>query len=153
MAKVRTLEGGFPTTITLSAGTGPAVTFEEITVQPPGLDGGEPIDTTTMRNTAYRTKAPRALIEGTNGDMTVAYKLTAYDSIKAQIKLNQLIVITFPDTGTLTFWGYLKTFTPDGLEQGKRPTAKITIVPTFTDNSGAEVAPVVVAGVGTGVGG
>jgi len=143
---VRTLDDGFPTTISF---TGAGTTFEEITVQPPGFEGGEAIDTSTMRNTKYRTKAPRSLIEMTNGDLTVSYDPTAYDTFASLIQVNQLIVVTFPDLGTLTFYGYAKTFTPDALEEGKRPTAKVAIVATLTDGTGAEVAPVMAAGAGT----
>jgi hypothetical protein len=144
---VRKLGDGFSTTITL---TGAGVTFWEKTVQPPGLDGGEPVDTTTMRNTSVRTKAPRRLYEGSAMTVKASYDPTVYNSIKAAINANQEIVTTFPDGGTLTFWGYLQKFAPDALEEGKQPEATITVVPTFTNASGVEIAPVVVEGSGTG---
>lgn len=144
---VEKLRDGFPTIITL---TGAGVTFWEKTVQPPGLDGGEPIDITTMRNTALRTKAPRHLYEMTPSELNVAYDPTAYDTIKSTINVNQEIVTTFPDGGTLTWWGYLKSFVPEANEEGKQPAARITLVPTNVNNSGTETAPVLVAGTGTG---
>ena len=143
---VERLRDGFPTTITIS---GAGTTFWEKTVQPPGIDGGAAIDITTMRNTSLRTKWPRKLYELSPVELSVAYDPTVYDTIKAAINVNGAIVVTFPDHGTLTFYGYLQKFTPEANEEGKEPMARITIQPTNM-NGGAETAPVVVAGTGTG---
>ncbi len=134
------LDDGFSTLVSLpSAG----VTFKEKTVQPPGLDGGDAIETSTMRNTALRTMAPRSLYTLTDSPIVVAYDVDVYDVIKTNINLNQEIVITFPDSKTLTFFGFLRTFEPDALEEGTQPEATITITPTNVDLTGAEIAPVV----------
>ena len=144
---VERLRNGYPTTVDFpSAG----VTFWEKTVQPPGLKGGEPIDTTTMRNTKLRTKGFRKLYEMTASELNVAYDPTVYDVIKAQINENQQIVTTMPDGGTITWWGALTDFVPEPNEEGKEPMAKITLTPSNTDSSGNEVEPAVVAGSGTG---
>jgi hypothetical protein len=133
------LEDGFVTTISF---TGAGTTFEEITAQPPGLDNEEAIQTTTMRNVRHRTKAARQLLTTTDGEVTVAYDPAAYSNFITNIGINQSIVWTFPDESTLTVWGYAKTFIPDALEEGKRPTAKITIVVTNRNASGVETGPV-----------
>ena len=139
------LKDGFSTIIKL---TGADVTFWEKAVTPPGLDGGEPIDITTMRNISVRTKSARDLYDVTPAALNVAYDPTVYDSIIAAININQSIVITFPDGGTLTWYGYLQKFTPEALEEGKQPMAAISLVPTnITDD--VETIPVMVAGSGT----
>jgi hypothetical protein len=144
---VEGLRDGFPTIVTL---TGAGVTFWEVTLQPPGIDGGEAIPTTTMRNSDLRTSAPRHLYGLTPSEISAAYDPTAYDSILAAVNINQSIIVTFPDGGTLTFWGFIQRFVPDANEEGRRPTARITIVPTNRNASGVETAPVVAAGSGTG---
>ncbi len=143
---VEGLHDGFPTTITLS---GAGTTFWEKTVQPPGIDGGEPIEITTMRNASLRTRAPRHLYDVTPMELSVAYDPTAYDTIMAAVNVNQEIVVTFPDEGTVTWWGFLKSFIPEANEEGKQPTARITLVPTNVNSSGEETAPEVAAGAGT----
>jgi hypothetical protein len=144
---VERLRDGFPTTITM---TGAGVTFYEVTVQPPGIDGGEPINTTTMRNVDVRTFAGRHLYTLTPQEISVGYDPTAYDTIKAAVNVNQSMVTTFPDGATLTWWGLLQKFVPEAMEEGKMPIARITLVPTNVNASGVETVPVLVAGSGTG---
>lgn len=144
---VQRLRDGYPTTINL---TGGGVSFWEKTVQPPGIDGGEPIDITTMRNSTVRTLAPRHLYTVTPIELNVAYDPTVYDTIKAQVNVNQEIVITFPDSCTITWWGYLKSFIPEANEEGNEPMARISLVPTNLNASGAETVPVVSSASGTG---
>ena len=133
------LDDGFSTTIDL---TSAGVTFWEKTVQPPGIDGGDAIEISTMRNTALRTMAPRSLYTLTDSPIVVAYDIAVYPVIIAAINTNQEIVITFPDSSTLTFWGFLRTFEPDALEEGTQPEATITLTPTNVDGNGDEIAPV-----------
>lgn len=144
---VERLRDGYPTTVDL---TGAGVTFWEKSVQPPGFDGGEPIDTTTMRNSTVRTKAPRSLYDVTPVQIQAAYDPTVYDTISAQINVNQVIVTTMPDGATITWWGYLKSFIPEANEEGKEPMAAITLIPTNVNGSGEETVPVVDPGSGTG---
>ena len=140
------LKDGFSTTISL---TGTGVTFWEKTVQPPGIDGGEAIDTTTMQNTAVRTKYARSLYDITPVELSVAYDPTYYDVAIAAINDNQSIVITFPDGGTLTWFGFLQKFTPEALKEGEQPMAGITLVPTNVNLEGVETIPVMSGGSGT----
>jgi len=144
---VEPLHDGFPTTITL---TGAGTTFWEDETQPPGIDGGEPIDITNMRNVTVRTKAPQHLYDVTPVQINAAYDPTAYDTIMAQVNVNQSIVTNMPDGATITWWGYLKSFVPQAHRKGEQPKAAITLVPTNRNGSGVETVPVVVAGSGTG---
>jgi hypothetical protein len=144
---VERLRDGFPTIINLP---GANVTFWEKSVQPPGLDGGEPIDTTTMRNSKVRTKAPRKLYDVTPIEVNAAYDPTVYDTIKAQLNQNQAITTTLPDGAVISWWGYLKSFVPESNEEGKEPMARMTLVPTNIDNEGVEQVPTIATGTGTG---
>ncbi|GIW60121.1 MAG: hypothetical protein KatS3mg087_1187 [Patescibacteria group bacterium] len=134
------LSDGFSTKIAFAAD--PDVTFWEISVTPPGWDGGDKIDDTTMFNTAYRTFAPRKLIEGTDISAVVAYDPKVINEILALINVNGWITVHFPNGDTLDFVGYLKSFVPSELSEGERPTADITIVVTNRLDTGVETAPV-----------
>lgn len=135
------LDDGFSTTISL---TGANTTFWEKSVTPPGLDGGGSIDTTTMRNVNWRTFAPKSLVTMSEMSLTVAYDSSKIADI-SDLNINQLIVVTFPDTSTLTFWGFVNSFVPGELAEGEQPEAEITIIPTNRDNASppVEVPPVV----------
>ncbi|MDB4786218.1 hypothetical protein OAG36_00640 [bacterium] len=128
-----------PTGIKLSDGYQSLIAFErdpdinlwEKSVTPPGYEGGDAIDDTTMHNTTYRTFASRELITLTESTFTCMYDPDAYTSI-INFLLNQegSITVHFPDGSTLDFYGYLKTFTPSELVEGETPEAEVTIVPT-----------------------
>ena len=134
------LDDGFSTTITLT--TPATVKFYEKTVTPPAIDGGGPNDTTTMRNVAWRTKAPKKLKTLTQSQTTVAYDPEVYDNILAALNLNQSIDIDFPDGSRLTFFGWIDKFTPGEVTEGEQPTATIVIEISNQDAAGAEIAPV-----------
>ncbi len=134
------LDDGFSTLITIA--NLPTVHLYEKEVTPPGYDLGGPIDTTTMRNSAWRTAAPRQLKTLTPVSATVAYATDALESILAQMGVNQLITVTFPDGSTLEFYGWIEQFTPSAHKEGEQPTAALTIHPGNRDTTGAESAPV-----------
>lgn len=135
-------EDGFSTTISFSAGgSGIEVFMEEKTVAPPGISGGGANDVTTMRNTAWRTNAPKQLKTLTNSTITVAWDPAIYDEILAILIVNQLLTITFPDGATVDFWGWLDEFTPGDQEEGEQPTADIVIIPSNRNEAGEEVGP------------
>lgn len=126
------LEDGYQSLIAFS-GNADAIFFE-IEVGQPGVDGGEPINTTTQHNVLYRTFAPRAL-----STLTPYQVKVAYDPCLTQEALNQMInepdAITthYPDSSTGAHWGYLQKIDYDPLVEGTMPTATLTIVPTNWD--------------------
>lgn len=133
------LEDGFKTLISFSLE--PSVLLEEITVTPPGRDAGGEIELTTMRNTKYRTKAGKQLVDVTNTSLTVAYDPAVIEQIDAMIGQNQLITITHPDGDTDAFWGFINTFEPGENSEGERPTADMEIIATNRNDSKVETGP------------
>lgn len=136
----RHLDDGYQTLIAFAVN--PDISFWEKSVKPPGFDGGDPIDTTTMFNTTYRTMASRALKTMTGGQMVVAYDPRVMDLIVAIINVEGAITCTFSDGSTWDFYGFLQSFEPNDCAEGAQPEATVVFVPTNTDpDTGAEVGP------------
>ena len=137
------IDDGHPTLISF-AGEGSGlvgVQMWEKEVTPPGIEGGGANDTTTMRNATWRTKAPKQLISLTDAGITIAYDPSLYDEMVAMVNVNQEIVVTFPDSSSLTFWGWIDTFTPNAIVEGEQPTADVTVIPSNQNAAGVETAP------------
>ncbi len=137
------MDDGFSTLITLH--NIPSIKIYEKEVTPPGISAGGAIDTTTMRSTAWRTMSPRKLKSLTAVAATVAFASSAIPDIMGEVGKLQQITILFPDTSTITFWGWLEEFTPGSFQEGEQPTASITVQPSNHDDTGAEVSPVYVS--------
>lgn len=137
------LDDGFATFITFA--NIPTVKLYEKEVNPPGMDANGPIDTTTMRNTAWRTMAPKALKTMPQISATVAYATIAIEDLYAQVGVNQPIIVTFPDNSTVSFWGWIEKFTPGTNTEGEQPTATLTVQPSLRNDDGDEVAPAYLA--------
>jgi len=136
------LTDGHPTTITFDAlGSGVTLLLKETSVTPPGIDGGGPNVTTTMRNTVWRTKQPKALVELTDASCTFQYDPAIYDQILSIVNVNGIILVEFSDGSTLEFYGWLNNFTPGECVEGTMPTATGTIHCSNQDNDGNEIAP------------
>jgi hypothetical protein len=135
------LDDGHATFFTLTSPS--VIKFWEKEVTPPGMDGGGPNNTTTMRNVDWETKAPKKLKTLTTSQTTVAYDPEVYkeDNFVAALQVNQLITITFPDGSQVKFWGWLDKFNAGNIVQGEQPTATVVIEPSNQDNTGAEVGP------------
>ena len=149
---------GTPAGIMLRDGFSSKIAFEddltielwEKTVTPPGFDGGDPIDITTMWNTTVRTKAARGLYDTTDGSVTCAYDPEMYEAVRAMINVEQIITYTFADGSTESKYGFLKTFEPSELSEGSHPEATVTIVHTNRNpSSQAEEAGTLVSVAGT----
>jgi len=130
---------GFSTTIAFADDSDVQMEVKEIT--PPGLTGGGEIDTTTMANTAWRTKYPKSLKTASECSLVVAWDPALYDEIITMLNANQLCTITFPDSSTLAFWGWIDEFTPNASTEGEQPTANMTIIPSNRNDSNVETAP------------
>ena len=123
----------------------------EKSVKPPTLDGGDPIDTTTMRNVLWRTKGPRALIDTGEMALTCAYDPNSYNQARELLNQRDTITVFFPDGSTLAFYGYLSKFEPnDNPGDGEQPEASVTIIPTNFDHvNKVEAGPVLTTVAGT----
>lgn len=114
-------------------------------ITPPGVDAGGENDTSTMHNTAWRTRSPKALKTLSECSGRCAYDPAVYDEIISMAGVNQLITITFADRSTLAFWGWLDKFTPGECVEGEQPEADFTIIPSNQNAAGVETAPVYTA--------
>lgn len=140
------LEKGHSITVSIAADT--TIEFEEIEVQPPGVDGGDPIENHTQYSATWKTKAPSPLMELTELEMEVAYDpaVLGPSAIVAAINVETTITVFFPDGSKLAFYGYLKSFIPGTMSEDERPTASVVIQPTNRDPSdGSEAGPVYAA--------
>lgn len=135
------LDDGYRTLITFAVD--PDIKIWEKTVTPPGFDGGDPINTTTMHNDDLRTFSPRALSTMTGSKMTVAYDPAAYPQIQAIINVATTVTVAFPNGTKLSFYGFLQTFETGDMAEGAQPEATCVIGVTNQDpSSGAEENPV-----------
>ena len=142
------LKDGFPTILAFSQDVD--ISLWEVEVTPPGIDGGDAIDITTMHNAIWMTKAAQSLAEMTDISMRVGYDPDCYDEIIAIINVQGSVTIHFPDGSTLAFYGYLKSFKPGALSKGKYPDAEIVIVITNYDPTAhVEAGPVMTEVAGT----
>jgi hypothetical protein len=127
----------------------PDISFWEVEVKPPGMDGGEAIEQTTHHNTVYRTKAPQSLIDLTDGEGTCQYDPVVVSQVRALINVETTLTIIYPDGSTDAIYGYMKSFEPDPIVTGEPPTASFSFVatnvepgtsdeegPTYTDVAG-----------------
>jgi len=112
----------------------PILWFEEKSITPPAIDGGEPIDTTVDVAGTQRVSlsAPRAKVKmGTTVNLVVAYDprvFNYHNELNRAIGLNQYISCQFPDTSELKFLGWLQTFTANAMQEGEQPEANISII-------------------------
>ena len=135
------MDDGFSTIITLE--NVPTVKIYEKDVTPPGISAGGGIETTTMRSNVWRMMAPKQLKSLTPVSVTVAFATEGMDDIMAQIGINQLVTVSFPDGSSLAFYGWVDEFTPGKFAEGEQPTATMSIIPSLTHpTTGAEAAPV-----------
>lgn len=138
------LTDGFKTFVTLQ--NEPTIKLYEKEVTPPGFGNGGAIDITTMRNTAWRTSAPKKLKSAQPVKGTYAYATEVLPLVQTQLGVNQLITVRFPDASHLQFWGWLDEFQPSQHAEGAQPTAACTFIPSLISaDTGEEVAPLYIA--------
>jgi len=137
------IDDGHPTIIDFAAmPSGETPLYWEKEVTPPGLSGGGPNETTTMRNATWRTNAPKKLITMAPGSFLASYDPEVMDQMLSLLNVNNLITVTYPDGSTYAFWGWLDEFTPNACVEGEQPTAVCSIQPSNQNANGVETAPV-----------
>lgn len=133
------LEDGYRTLVTFELE--PTIRLLEVSVTPFGLEGGDQIEQTTMRNNLWRTFAPQFLITATEMSGVFAYDPIILADLLGMLNVNQIIACTHSDGSAWTFWGYLRNFILNENSIGSRPTGNAIIVPTNRDASGVENTP------------
>lgn len=122
---------GYQSLITHSAD--PDLLFGERIVGAPGIDGGDPVPTTTMHNTTVRTLAPRQLKSHTPFQVQGAFGGATIDQVYALINVEGWITITWPDGTNYSIPGYYKSFTPGQAQEGNPLEGTLEVVPTMRD--------------------
>lgn len=126
------------------------VLFWEKGIKPPGMDGGEAIDATTMHNLIYRNMGPQALVTLTESTIRAAYTPNLYNDILSLINVETSVTIRFSIGVYLAFYGFLRSFDGDEMTEAAQPECNIQITATNWDPvNNVEAAPVV--GTGTDV--
>jgi hypothetical protein len=103
--------------------------------KPPGLDGGEKINITSMHNKVMRTFVPRHLITLDDSTMTAFYDPKVLNNLLALINVQTVMTAYFPDGSSWSWWGALTKFIPGELKEGTAPTAEVTLIATNRDPS------------------
>lgn len=128
----------------------PTIELWETSVQPPSGDGGDPIVTSTHRNTARVTKAAQRLVETGDSVVVCTYDPAVVTELDALVNEEQVITVVWGDGTTLAYYGYLRKYEFSPLVKGQQPTVTLTIVATNFDPVNCEEAnPVLVAGTGS----
>ncbi len=128
---------GLGTTLTIGSAS-----LDYITLSGMGLDGGEPIDCTTLSNSEVRTSLPQTLYSIPNLSFTATFEPTEFDLLVSEINENKALTLDYDGTGQIVFWGYLKSFTPEQGAVGERWSCSGEIVVTNMNSSGQETVPV-----------
>jgi hypothetical protein len=128
---------------TISFASKPGIKLWERNLAWPGIDGGDPINITTMLNVAWRTFGAKKLKTLSPFTVNVAYDPDVYPDILALINLLDSITFHFPTAAYLCFYGYARNFMPQELQEGEFPMAAMNVVPTNYDPvNHVEAAPV-----------
>lgn len=112
-------------------------------LQPTALDTGEPIEITTLNNSNIKTYLAPTFKDLRELKLTCQYGSATLTALLAQLGVNQLVTVTWSDTKTWTFYGYIRSATPNEMTAGKLPTMEIVVQPTNVHSStSAETLPV-----------
>jgi hypothetical protein len=97
-------------------------------VKLPALNGGSPIDTHTMYNREFVTKAAQGLAEYEDLTMQCQYDVKAYVQIYLNaLNVNRFYKVLLPDKSMFSFWGCMYKFDPAELRKGEFPLAEVTV--------------------------
>ncbi len=129
---------GSGTTISLANGT----TLWETGITPPTFEGGGAVETTTLRNSSVRTRANKTLKDLGECSFTAQYDDAHLTTLYGAVNTNQEITITFPDSSTLKFWGFIDSVSASEIVEGEAPTVDVTVISTNQDDSSPPVEKV-----------
>lgn len=133
------LKNGYRSLITLNSK--PDLELWEIEVAAPGIDGGEPVDTTTQHNDTLVTREPNSLIDLTPYDVVCAFDPIMYTRALTYVNKKDTTTVRFPDGTTLANYGWLQRLTSPSLVRGTMPVMTVTFCPANQHpTTGAEEA-------------
>jgi hypothetical protein len=102
----------------------------------------ETLDATCLSNSTWTTKKPSLLKDVPDLSFTAKFDPAELAGIRGEVGVNQLLVLTYPDASTDTFWGYLQDFTPDAGAVSTVWEMSGTIVVSNMNGSDVETGPV-----------
>lgn len=142
------LRDGFSSKVTI--GIDPDISVWEKTAKPPGIDGGDAVDQTTMHNTDYTTSAPQYLKTLTESTFKFSYDPAIYTQLMAVINVRTTITQSFRDGTTVAYYGFVQKAEFDELVRGTQPEGTMTIMPTNWDHiNSVEAGPTVTSVAGS----
>ena len=116
-----------------------------VTLGVPGVDGGEALDATCLDNVEWITRLPQTLKNVPDISFTARFVPADWEGIVDEVNVNQLLTVDFSyqgaDLGSISFWGYLKSFAPDAGAVGTTWNASGTLVVTNMNGSNVETGP------------
>lgn len=140
---------GFSTKISMSLL--PTAPMWELSVKIGGVDGGEKIKISTMRNTLWHTAKFRTLLMQQDTSVEVSFDPKVLEDIKAVANKNQTITFWFPDGSTYAFFGAVTKIGELSMEEGTLPKATVTFCASNIDpaDNKSEFGPVFTPATGT----
>jgi hypothetical protein len=128
----------------------PKTNFWEVTLKPLSLEGGEPINNTTLLNTVWRTKRAPVLKECPPMSGTAKYDPDVWPDLIALINKEGSVTQYWPDNSYADVFAYLRNFVYQDHKEKELPIANIEIVVTNWDPVGhVESGPVYTPASGT----
>lgn len=128
----------------------PNLAIFEKTNQPPGGDGGDPIETTTQLNLAFETKSPQRLKGYGDATIVAAYDPHVFATLDGIINLPDSVTFGWPDGSAAAYWAYLRKYEFSAMEKGAQPEMTLTIVVTNWDPTNCvEAGPTYFNGTGS----
>lgn len=142
------LDCGYQSVIAFS--NAPSLDIFEKTVQPPELDGGDPIKTSTMLNVEYETQAPQRLKGFGDSVVVAAYDPTVFTLLESLINIPDSVTWAYPEGSAEVYWAYLRKVQKSPLQKDQQPEMTLTISITNWDPYHCvEAGPVYVVGTGS----
>jgi len=135
---------------TFAAAAKPGLQLWEVSGKPPGIDGGEMINTTTMLNNIWRTWDARHLKTLTPLTFKAAFDPDVWNDLLNMINTPGAWTFHYPSGDALSFYANLEKVEPEDFEEGKMPMVTCTLTPTNWDPVNfVEAAPVYTVAAGT----
>lgn len=122
----------------------------EKTVKPGDIDGGEPIDTTTMFDVEWHPMRARKLKKRGPFTMVCAYDPDVVADLIAAVNREDTITCKYPDGTTDANFAFLQKAEFGELKEGEFPEVTLTAQPMNWDKSAhVEAGPAIAAVAGT----